>query len=198
MAWRFGRPASNAVASSPQGGKPAHPGRRRDIRVPRWAVAVVVTTGCEVVVAVLVNLFTSNITVVLGVLVAVAAFCLIGTRLIIRRLDSVDSEEQEARLIEHTRAEASSTRAAVKDGNQSILSRMSATQAFNDQVIMLQPWRRDRAIEIRDSWPDVEQLVQTIVTADDRGAAIRQWTEQPPTWFPQAPAENRQRGQRLR
>lgn len=54
---------------------------------------------------------------------------------------------------------------------------------------MLQPWRRDRAIEIRDSWPVVEQLVQSIVTADDRGAVLRQWGEQPPDWFFQAPVE---------
>jgi tetratricopeptide (TPR) repeat protein len=90
---------------------------------------------------------------------------------------------------EHTRAAASSTRAGVEDNTRSILSRMSATNVFGDQVTMLQPWRRDRAIEIRDFWPDVEKLVQVIVTADDRGAVLRQWCEQPPDWFADAPVE---------
>ncbi|KAB1110433.1 hypothetical protein F6X54_17960 [Micromonospora aurantiaca] len=154
-----------------------------------WAVAIVVTTGCEAVVAVVLNLFTSNVTLRLGVLGLVAVVCLTVARLISRHLDSLDSEQQEARQIEHTSAAASSTRAAVEDGTRSILSLMSTTRVFNDQVGMLQPWRRDRAIEIRDSWPVVEQLVQSIVTADDRGALLRQWGEQPPAWFSQAPVE---------
>ncbi|GIM97804.1 PIN domain-containing protein [Paractinoplanes toevensis] len=148
-----------------------------------------VTTACEAVVAVVLNLFTSNVTLKLGVLVPIAVICLIGARLISRHLDSVDSEQQVARQIEHARAEASTTRTVVEDGNRSILSRMSTARAFDDQVRMLRPWRRDRAIEIRDSWPVVEQLVQSIVTADDRGAVLRQWGDQPPDWFSQAPVE---------
>jgi hypothetical protein len=152
-------------------------------------VAIVVAAACEAVVAVVLNLFTSNVTIKLGVAGLVAVACLTAVRLISRHLDSLDSQEQEARQAEHTAAEASSTRAVVEDRTESILSRMSTTRAFNDQVRMLQLWRRQWAIEIRDSWPSVEQLVQSIVTADDRGAVLRQWDEQPPTWFSQAPVE---------
>jgi hypothetical protein len=149
----------------------------------------VVTACSEAAAAALINLFTSNITVMLGALCFVAVVCMVGARLISRHLDSLDSEQQQVQQLDHIDAATSSTHAVVEDSTRSILNRMSTNRAFNDQVRMLQPWRRDQAIEIRDSWPTVEQLVQSIVTADDRGAVLRQWGEQPPVWFSQAPAK---------
>ncbi|WP_416903484.1 tetratricopeptide repeat protein [Micromonospora echinospora] len=92
-------------------------------------------------------------------------------------------------LAERTRVATASTQAVVAESNRSILDRMSASNVFGDQVNKLQPWRRDQAIEIRGSWPDVERLVQAIVTTDDRAALLRQWCEQPPDWFSQAPEQ---------
>ncbi|MBO3737991.1 PIN domain-containing protein [Actinoplanes flavus] len=152
-------------------------------------MTLVVITVSEAVAAVVINLFTDDVTLMMGGLALVAVACVAVARLISRHLDSLESEQEQARQLEHMRAEASSTRVTVEDGTRSILSRMSTTQAFNDQVNMLQPWRRDRAIAIRHSWPVVEQLVQSVVTADDRGAVLRQWGEQPPAWFSEAPVE---------
>ena len=190
MSWRF-RSARRPVAAagSPPQGNPAHSNRGRGRKVALWAVAIVITGVCETAAAALINLFTSNITVKLGLLTLVAVACVTGARLVSRHLDELDSERQQAQQLDHIDAAASSTQAVVEDGTRSILSRMSIARAFNDQVKMLQPWRRDRAIGICESWSVVEQLVHSIVTADDRGALLRQWGVQPPDWLSQAPPE---------
>jgi len=90
---------------------------------------------------------------------------------------------------EHTRAEGGATREAIRTTRQSILDRLSTSQMFTDQVRSLHPWRRDQAIAIRHSWPTIEPVVHSITTAHDRGALLRQWAEQPPNWYAEAPAE---------
>ncbi|TNH27485.1 hypothetical protein FHG89_18045 [Micromonospora orduensis] len=91
--------------------------------------------------------------------------------------------------VEHLRAEGSATREAVATTARSILDRLSESEMFMEQVRKLHPWRRDRALELRGSWPLTEQVVQAVTSASDRGALLRQWAEVPPSWYADAPAD---------
>ncbi|MEU7905331.1 PIN domain-containing protein [Actinoplanes sp. NPDC049118] len=89
----------------------------------------------------------------------------------------------------HTRSDGDATRAAVAASERSIISRVSASGVFNEQVRTLQPWRRKRAVELRGSWLTIEQVVQAVVSASSRGDLLRQWGKQPPEWLADAPAD---------
>ena len=91
--------------------------------------------------------------------------------------------------VEHTRAEGLATRETIAATERSILDRFSASDLFPEQVRELHPWRRDRAIELRLSWPMIEQIVLAITSAGNRGALLRQWGDAPPSWYAGAPAD---------
>jgi hypothetical protein len=91
--------------------------------------------------------------------------------------------------VEHIQAEGRTTRQQVRTTGQAILDRFSASEVFTDQVRTLHPWRRDQAVAIPGSWPSIETVVHALTTAGDRGALLRQWAQQPPVWYAEAPAE---------
>jgi hypothetical protein len=91
--------------------------------------------------------------------------------------------------VEQTHKEARETRETIQATGQSILNRLSTSETFPEQVRTLHPWRRETALAIRSSWPNIEVLVNAITSTADRRALLRQWAKHPPDWYAQAPAE---------
>ncbi len=89
----------------------------------------------------------------------------------------------------HTTAEAQLTRDKIDSRFAELAQRAGAAEDFRENLLQLNDGRRGDALELQRSWPEIEDVVATIVKSHSRGDVVRQWARNEPSWYGSAPID---------
>lgn len=96
-----------------------------------------------------------------------------------RRLPQRDAHVETATRVE---------RAVRASEHRVILASQARTDALSTALMSLHPWRREEVQEAVEHWPDLADLMITLIGQRERGATLSQWAHIPPTQLEGAPS----------